>query len=138
MALHCKKSNRKHFTVGAQSIARVCQNLVNCRSNISAYRRRRKLRFFLFERFWAGEWFKVITNVKIHKIFLPESHLNWQIKNVHFLGGKAYKMFKKDKFDKKNWRDSSLGHNKLTLRSNSFLACHLKFTCCFKVSHFYT
>ena len=37
-------------TVGAQSIARLCQNLINCRRNIWAHKRRRKLRFFLFER----------------------------------------------------------------------------------------
>ncbi len=40
------------FTVGAQSIVHVRRNLVNCRVNISAHRRRRKLRFFLFERSW--------------------------------------------------------------------------------------
>ena len=33
-------------TVGAQSIARLCQNLVNCRGNISAHRRRRSCGFF--------------------------------------------------------------------------------------------
>ncbi len=38
------------YTVGAQSIARLCQNLVNYRGNLSAHRRRRKLRFFLFDR----------------------------------------------------------------------------------------
>jgi hypothetical protein len=32
--------------VAAQSIALVCQNLENCRRNISAHRRRKKLRFF--------------------------------------------------------------------------------------------
>jgi hypothetical protein len=37
-------------TVGAQSIARLCQNLINFRRNIGAHKRRRKLRFFLFER----------------------------------------------------------------------------------------
>jgi hypothetical protein len=45
----------KVHTVGAQSIARLCQNLVNCRGNIFAHRRRRKLRFFLFKRSSAGE-----------------------------------------------------------------------------------
>jgi hypothetical protein len=50
-------------TVGAQSIARLCQNLINCRRNIWAHRRRRKLRFFLFERSWTGEWFKILTKV---------------------------------------------------------------------------
>jgi hypothetical protein len=45
----------KVHTLGAQSIAHVRQNLVNCRGNISAHRRRRKLRFFLFERSSAGE-----------------------------------------------------------------------------------
>jgi hypothetical protein len=53
------------FTVGAQSTARVCQNLENCRRNISAHRRYEKLRFFLFERTWAGERFKIVTNLKI-------------------------------------------------------------------------
>jgi len=33
-------------TVGAQSIARLCQNLINCRRNICAHKRHRKLRFF--------------------------------------------------------------------------------------------
>ncbi len=46
-----------YCTVGEQSIARLCQNLLNCRRNISAYRRPRKLRFFLIERSLAGEWF---------------------------------------------------------------------------------
>ncbi len=50
-------------TVGAQSIARLCQNLIKCRRNIWAHRRRRKLRFFLFERSWAGDWFKISTKV---------------------------------------------------------------------------
>ncbi len=54
-----------NFTVGAQSIAHVRQNLVNCRGNISAHRRRRKLRFFLFERSSAREWIKILTDVKI-------------------------------------------------------------------------
>ncbi len=53
------------FTVGAQITAHVCQNLKNCRRNISAHRRRKKLRFFLFERTWASEWFKILTNLKI-------------------------------------------------------------------------
>ncbi len=43
------------FKVGTQSIARLRQNLVNCRRNISAYRRPRNLRGFLFERYLAGE-----------------------------------------------------------------------------------
>jgi hypothetical protein len=42
-------------TVGAQSIASVRQNLVNCRRNISAHRTCRELRFFLFGRTWAGK-----------------------------------------------------------------------------------
>ena len=42
-------------TVGAQSIAPVRQNLVNCRRNISAHRTCRELRFFLFGRTWAGK-----------------------------------------------------------------------------------
>ncbi len=46
---------RPQCTVGAQSIAHVRQNLVKCRRNISAHRRRRKLRFFLFKRSSAGE-----------------------------------------------------------------------------------
>jgi hypothetical protein len=41
------------FTVGAQGLARVCQNLIICRRNISAHRKRRKLRFFLVGRTWA-------------------------------------------------------------------------------------
>jgi hypothetical protein len=36
----------KSITAGAQSIAPVRQNLVKCRGNISAHRRRRELRFF--------------------------------------------------------------------------------------------
>jgi hypothetical protein len=51
------------ITVGAQSIACLCQNLVNWRRNIWAHRRRRKLRFFLFEKSWAGEWVKILTKV---------------------------------------------------------------------------
>ncbi len=53
-------------TVGAQSIARLCQKLVNCWRNIWAHRGRRKLRFFMIflsERSWAGEWFKILTKV---------------------------------------------------------------------------
>ncbi len=59
------KENLLNFTttVGAQSIARLCQNLVNWRRNIWAHRRRRKLRFFLFEKSWAGEWVKILTKV---------------------------------------------------------------------------
>jgi hypothetical protein len=53
------------FTVGAQNTAHVCQNLKNCWRNISAYKRRKKLRFFLFERTWASEWFKILTYLKI-------------------------------------------------------------------------
>jgi hypothetical protein len=44
-----------YCTVDSQSKALVCQNLVNYRRNISAYRRRRNLRVFLFKRSWAGE-----------------------------------------------------------------------------------
>ncbi len=50
-------------TAGAQSIARLCQNLINCRRNIWAHRKRRKLRFFLLERSWAVHWFKILTKV---------------------------------------------------------------------------
>jgi hypothetical protein len=42
-----------YSTVGAQSIARLCQNLVNCRGNISAHRRRRKLRFFFIRKIFG-------------------------------------------------------------------------------------
>jgi hypothetical protein len=31
---------------------------------------------------------KVLTNVKIHKIFLPEMHLNWHFKKMYIFGGK--------------------------------------------------
>jgi hypothetical protein len=64
LALHLVKMDtdpdpQKLFiiTVGAKStwIKRVCQNLVNCRRNISAQRRRRELQFSLFGRSWAGE-----------------------------------------------------------------------------------
>jgi len=58
------------FTVGAQRISRVFQNLVSCRRNCSAYRRRRKLRFFLFERTWALEWFKILIKLKILILFV--------------------------------------------------------------------
>jgi hypothetical protein len=50
---------KTHSTVGAQSIAHVRQNLDNCWGNISAHRRRRDLRFFLFGRTWAGNDFKL-------------------------------------------------------------------------------
>ncbi len=33
-------------------------------------------------------------------------------KTVHFERKYAYKKFEKDKFKKKNWRDSSLGYSK--------------------------
>jgi hypothetical protein len=42
-------------TVGAQSIAHVHQNLLNCRWNISAHKRHRDLRSLLFGRTWAGK-----------------------------------------------------------------------------------
>ncbi len=93
---------------------------------------------FLFERFWAGEWFKVLANVKIHKIFLPEMHLNWHIQKMYIFGGEMpIKCFKKINL-KKKLKGFFLGHNKLILRSNFFLPCQLKFMCCFKVSHFST
>ncbi len=58
---------------------------INCRRNIWAHRRRRKLRFFfLFERSWAGEWFKILTTVNSWK-FLFELHLNWHIKKLYIL-----------------------------------------------------
>jgi hypothetical protein len=44
----------KWFTVGAQSIARLCQNLVNYRRNTSVHRRRRKLRFFFIRKCLGG------------------------------------------------------------------------------------
>jgi hypothetical protein len=97
-----KMANNNKCTVGAHSIARVCQNLVNCRSNISAHRRRRKLRFFYLKDFGLENDLKFLTNVKIHKIFLPEMRLNWHTQNVNFLGENANKMFKKDKFDNKS------------------------------------
>jgi hypothetical protein len=36
--------------VGSQNIAHVCQNLENCRRNISAHRRHKKLRFFFYSK----------------------------------------------------------------------------------------
>jgi hypothetical protein len=45
----------------------------------------------------------------------------------HFEGKYGYKKFGKDKFEKKNLRDSSLGHNKLILRSKTFLPLDLIF-----------
>ncbi len=59
-----------YYTVGAHSIARLCQNLVNCRRNIWAHRRRKKLLFFLFEKSWAGEWVKILTKVNSYNIFV--------------------------------------------------------------------
>jgi hypothetical protein len=49
--------------VGAQSIAHVRQNLVNCQGNISAHRRRRKLRFFYSKDLWLESEIKL----KLHK-----------------------------------------------------------------------
>ena len=50
MKIFFNEGNQIHnVTVGAQSIALLCQNLVNCRRNIWAHRRRRKLRFFLLK-----------------------------------------------------------------------------------------
>ncbi len=122
-------------TVGAQSIARLYQNLVNCRRNISAYRRPRKLRFFLIERSLAGEWFKILTNINTQNIFLWNPFESAYKKTVHFEGKYAYKKFEKAKFKKKNWRDSSLVHNKFIFLSNSFLPLHLMFMWCFKITH---
>ncbi len=87
---------------------------------MSSSDRTRELRFFYLKDFGLENDLKFLTNVKIHKIFLPEMRLNWHTKNVNFLGENANKMFKKDKFDNKNCRDSSLGQNKFILRSNSF------------------
>ncbi len=109
-------SEKGGYTVGAQSTARLCRNLVNCRGNISAHRRRRKLRFFLFERSSAGEWIKILTDVKILKKLLHKMSLNWHTKKFTFWGVKCYKKIKKDNFKKKNWGDSSLGYNKLIVR----------------------
>jgi hypothetical protein len=58
------------ITVSAQRIAHVLQKLVNCWKNISTHRRRRELQFFLFVRSWAGERFRVLTNVKTKKDFV--------------------------------------------------------------------
>ena len=57
-------------------------------------------------------------------------------KKFTFWGENAYKMFKTDKCEKTNGRDSSLGRNKLLLRWNFFLPRHLMFMCCFKVANF--
>ncbi len=109
-------------TVGAQSIARLCQNLVNCRRNIWAHRRRRKLRFFLFERSWAGKWANILTKVNSSNIFVLNLFELAYKKTVHFECKYGYKKFGKYKFEKENWRDTSLGHDKLILRSKTFLA----------------
>ncbi len=42
-------------TVGAQSIPRVCQNLINCRRNISAHRRCRELRIYLIRKILSSK-----------------------------------------------------------------------------------
>ncbi len=58
-----------HIYIGRTKSSPLCQNLENCRRNISAHRKLKKLRFFLFERTWTCEWFKILTNLKILKIF---------------------------------------------------------------------
>ena len=58
-----------HIYIGRTKSSPLCQNLENCRRNISAHRRLKKLRFFLFERTWTCEWFKILTNLKILNIF---------------------------------------------------------------------
>ncbi len=59
-----------HIRSGHKKYSHMCQNFVNCRRNISAHRRSIKLRFILFKRSWAGERFKIETNLKIPKIFV--------------------------------------------------------------------
>ncbi len=59
-----------HICSGHKKYSHMCQNFVHCRRNISAHRRRRNLWFILFKRSWAGEWFKIETNLKIPKIFV--------------------------------------------------------------------
>jgi hypothetical protein len=59
------------LTVGAQNIAHVCQNLENCRRNISAHAKKdAKAAVFLFKRTWTWKLFKILTNLKILIIFV--------------------------------------------------------------------
>ncbi len=41
--------------------------------------------FFLFERSWAGELFKILTNVNTLIVVLYEIHLNWHIIKLYIL-----------------------------------------------------
>ena len=52
---------------GTQSIPSVRENLLICLENISAYRRRRELRCFLFGRPWVGESFNPFISITASK-----------------------------------------------------------------------
>ncbi len=103
-------------------------------THIWAHRRRRKRRFFLFERSWAGEWFKILTKVN-NSIILVCTPFELAYKKINKYDSKN---FGKDKFEKKNWRDSCLGHNKLILRQKTFWLFDLIFIRWYKMSHIYS
>ena len=44
--------------------------------------------FFLFEKSSAGEWIKILTDVKIFKKLLQKMSLNWHTKKNYILRGK--------------------------------------------------
>ncbi len=73
------------------------------------------------------------------KRFSHEMRMNKHVKKlVHFKTKNAYKTFEKNKFEYKNWRDSSLGNKKLTLRSKNFLPVDLIFIHGFKISQIHS
>ncbi len=76
---------------GKQSIPSVRENLLICLENISAYRRRRKLRCFLFGRPWARESFNPFISITTSKpLISSRSWLTLHNCEIYYLSANNY------------------------------------------------